>query len=221
MKQLGLRTAKHNTARLEMQFLSGVMKEAVIRKLAPANPCLQLGIGRKEVKQKPDITPKEQTIVEDNLKKLNDDAMSRSWEIAMLHGRRLKETCVDLNEVDLVVGTITFRNKGGQMRTKLLHPELVPLFKKLKKEGKKTAFDMPKNFSKKWKYFFKRIGLPHLSFHSTRVTVVNTLRDRGVDKRDAMDFIDHSSDIVHRSYEREKPMRQLSSVNALSRKPSS
>lgn len=221
MRKVGLRTAKHNTALLEIKFLSGIMKEAVERRLAAANPCLQLGIGRVKGQQKPDITPREEKLIEKKLAELKDVAMSRSWQIAMLHGRRLSETCVELDDVNLDNGTITFRNKGGDMRTKLLHPELVPLFTQLKREGARRAFEMPKNFSKRWKYFFKKIGLPHLSFHSTRVTVVNKLRDQGVDKRDAMDYVDHSSEIVHRSYEREKPIRQLSAVNALSRKLSS
>lgn len=221
-RRLGLRKAQHNTALLELKFLSVIMREAVHRGKTNANPVVQLGIGRVATKQKPEIKEKELLIIERQLetergKYQHNEAMRIAWAIAMRQSRRLRETCVDIDDVDLDEQTITFRIKGGRKKTKLLHPDLVPLFRKLKKQGRRFAYEMPPNWSKVWKYFFKRCGLPHLTFHSTRVTVVNILRRKRVDPRTAKEFVDHSSVIVHEGYERWRPDDQADAVNALSR----
>jgi integrase len=114
---------------------------------------------------------------------------------------------VNLNDVDLEERTITFHVKGGKSQTKLLHPELISLFRRLKKEGRTHAYEQPKNWSKKWVYFFRRCGLPEHSFHSTRITGVNILRRKGVDPRTARDYVGHSSVIVNRGYEPLAPRR--------------
>jgi hypothetical protein len=222
LAELGLRKAKHNTGRVELQFLSAIMREAVFRKKADANPCLQLGIKRAAGKIKPEITDDQIPVIEERLKSErgknpHNEAMQIAWDIAMLHLCRLRETCVPLQDVDLVEETITFHTKGGRDQTKMLHPELMPLFRRLKSEGKRFAYDMPNNWSKIWKYFFARCGFPDLSFHCIRVTGVNTLRRRGVDPRVARDYVGHSSVIVHRGYERWRPEDHVAAVNALSR----
>lgn len=222
-KRLGLRKAKHNTARVELQILSALMREAVIRRKAIANPCLQLGIGRVPGKIKPEITEPQIVVIEERLKaeageyEYNED-MQVAWDIAIRYARRLTETAVRLEDIDLDEMTITFRNKGGKNTTKLLHPELIPLFRRLKKEGKEFAHKMWPNWSKIWKYFFKRCGFPDLSHHSIRVTVVNKLRRERVDPRVTRDFVDHSSVIVHRGYERWRPDDHAPAVKALSRR---
>jgi integrase len=223
-RALGLRKAQHNTARVELQFLSAIMREAVLRGKATANPCLQLGIVRVQGKIKPEISDEQIEVIERQLlaeagQYDYNEAMQTSWAIAMLHVCRLSETCVDLNNIDLGECTITFDTKGGRPQTKLLHPELVPLFERLKKERRRFAYDMPRNFSKKWKYFFNRCGFPELSFHSTRVTGVTRLRRMRVDPRVAQDYVGHSSVIVHRIYQRWRPDDHAAAVNALSRVP--
>jgi integrase len=221
-RKLGLRKAVHNTALLELKILSGIMREAVLRERAAANPCLQLGISRARGKIKAEISPEEEAIIERQLKAEKgkypyNEAMQISWQIAMLHVCRLSETCVPLSNVNLQEGTITFETKGHREQTKLLHPELVPLFQRLKKSGAKRAYEMPGNWSKKWKNFFVRCGLPHLSFHCTRVTGVTKLRRLGVDKRIARDYVGHSSEIVHAIYQRWRPDDHAAAVKALSR----
>lgn len=221
-KAFGLRKAGHNTAVLELKFLSAIMREAVLSGKTNANPAAQLGIGRVPAKRKPEITRGQQKIIEARLKSergkydYNED-MQIAWEIAMRYARRLTETAVRLDDVDLAERTVIFRNKGGEMKTKLLHPELVPLFRRLKKEKREYAHRIWPNWSKIWKYFFKRCKLPDLSFHSIRVTVVNELRRKRVDRRVTREFVDHSSVIVHEGYERWRPDDQIDAVNALSR----
>lgn len=217
-RTFGLRKAKHNTARVELQFLSAIMREAVFRGKASANPVLQLGIGRAPGKIKPEMTEEQIKVIEARLLAEANEAMQIAWDIAMLHVCRLRETCVPLEDVNLVERTITFHTKGGRSQTKLLHPKLIPLFRRLKNEGREFAYEMPNNWSKKWKYFFKRCGFPELSFHCTRVTGVNTLRRKGVDPRTARDYVGHSSVIVNRGYERWRPDDHAAAVSALSRR---
>jgi integrase len=223
-KIFGLRKAKHNTARVELQFLSAIMREAVLRGKAIANPCLQLGIKRSKGKIKPEFREDQIRVIEKRLKAEAgkyeyNEAMKIAWDIAMMHLCRLRETCVPLEDVNLQEQTITFHTKGGTDQTKLLHPALIPLFRRLKKERRQFAYEMPNNWSKKWKYFFKRCGIPDFSFHSTRVTGVNTLRRKRVDQRISRDYVGHSSVIVNRGYERWRPEDHLDAVNALSRRP--
>jgi integrase len=79
---------------------------------------------------------------------------------------------------------------------------------------------MPENFSKKWKVFFKKCGFANLSFHCTRVTCVTRLARAGVDLRIAMDYIGHSSTLVHRIYQRLKPADHGAAIRALASSPS-
>lgn len=44
--------------------------------------------------------------------------------------------------------------------------------------------------------------MPHLSFHSTRVTVVTRLARAGVQERVAMRYVGHASATIHRIYTR-------------------
>lgn len=214
----GVRSACKNTALLDLKVVSRILREAVARKLIPANPFLQLGFKKDPVKSRPDILPHEMKIIQKALKKVTDEDMLISWRIAMLYARRISETAIPLTDIDLRIGTITFRNKGGKFTTKLLHPELRPLVKKWRHEGRTHTFVMPQNFSKKWAKFFDRIGLPHITFHSTRVRVATKLMEEGVDTRIAMDFIDHSSVLVHRIYLRSRPSHHQAAVDALGNK---
>jgi site-specific recombinase XerD len=218
-KGRGVRKASKNTALLDLKVISRIMREAVARKLAPANPFLQLGFKKDPPKPRPDILPHEMEIILRELPKTNDEAMQVSWEIAMCHGRRLAETSVPMSKVNLESGTITFHNKGGAERTKLLHPDLVPMMKKFKADGRERTFDMPPNFSKRWAKFFDRIGLPHITFHSTRVRVATRLMEKGVDQRIAMDFIDHSSELIHGIYLKARPEHHRAAVDALGNNP--
>lgn len=216
--QSGVRAARKNTALLDLKVVSRILREAVMRKLLPANPFLQLGFKKDPVQSRPDILPNEMKLIKKALKTVTDEAMLISWAIAMTHGRRISETSVPMSDVDLRAGTITFRNKGRAPKTKLLHPDLVPMMRKFKREGRERTFDLPPNFPKRWAKFFDSIGLPHITFHSTRVRVATQLMEKGVHPGIAMDYIDHSSVLVHRVYLRARPSHHQAAVDALGSK---
>lgn len=60
------------------------------------------------------------------------------------------------------------------------------------------------NPSLRWQQFFVKINKPHLCFHCLRVTYVNRLRRAGVPREAAMRLVNHSSELIHQVYQREK-----------------
>ena len=67
------------------------------------------------------------------------------------------------------------------------------------------TYEMTAQRARNWHRFFRRIGLPHLSFHCTRVTVITRLARAGVPEQQAMRFIGHATLEVHRIYQKLKP----------------
>ena len=66
------------------------------------------------------------------------------------------------------------------------------------------TYDMPAQRARNWHRFFRKIGLPHISFHCTRVTVITRLARAGVPEQQAMRFIGHATLEVHRIYQKLK-----------------
>jgi site-specific recombinase XerD len=209
--------AIHNTALIEVKFFSLIMAEAVMRKYAPFNPVHDLKIKRQPPAHiKPELTPEAVAIIREKIKTEPDNKrefFNNSFEIAFHHGVRITPT--HLNPMtDVYVNAegqwcITFTQKGNVTSTKILHPNLIPLFTKLRADGKTETYPRPKSPSKEWFNFLTRHGLkkllPHVCFHSTRVTVATTLARSNVPQRIAMEYVDHASTTVHRSYVRLRP----------------
>lgn len=218
-KSKGKYNAGHNTAHLELKLLSLLMKEAVIRGFAPFNPCRDLDIKRVRGKIKPEFTPEIVAMIRAAIRREPEPLRTffqNSFDIAILHGVRLSETHLNpIEQVDIwetnngPTGRITFHTKGGKTHTVMLHPELIPLFQKLRAEGATETYKKPDYPARTWHNFLKRAGikaiLPNACFHSTRVTVASTLARQGVPERKAMEYIGHASTTVHRSYVRLRP----------------
>jgi integrase len=81
---------------------------------------------------------------------------------------------------------------------------LHPLFECLRKTKQKYTLDFPFQPSRRWQQFFIKIEKPHLCFHCLRVTYVNRLRRAGVPREAAMRLVNHSSELIHQVYQREK-----------------
>ncbi len=132
------------------------------------------------------------------------DWMSVAFEIAIRQGCRLRETSLSMRDIDLErkSPTITFNAKGGKRFTTALHPELIPMIKKWKAEGREKTCEMPLMPSKYWWQLFKKLKMRHLCFHCTRVTVITRLARAGVPISQAMRFVGHASETIHRVYQR-------------------
>jgi site-specific recombinase XerD len=201
----------YNTAILEVKVLARIMKEAQMRDYCEGSPLYQMGLKRRNVKVKPEITEEERWII---TRGLRAEGPKRQWMrimfiIAMHQGCRKSETALLLSDVSIERGTIKFVAKGNDGKphvfTTALHPRLKHLFRWMRKKGFSKTCEPPPHESRVWWAFWQRVGLPHLSFHSTRVTVVTQMARNGVQKQKAMRFIGHASETVHQIYERLVP----------------
>lgn len=211
-KRKGGKLINHNTAITEIKVLARIMKEAQRRGYCEANPLYQMGLRRRNVAEKPEISDAEKWQI---VRGLRARGPKRQWMrtmfiVAMHQGCRKSETSVPLSDIDLERGTIKFRAKGHNQEkhvfTTALHPRLKHLVRWCRAKNMDTLTgERPEHDSRVWWEFFQKIELPHLSFHSTRVTVVTKMARNGVPKQKAMRFIGHASETVHRIYERLVP----------------
>lgn len=208
----------YNTALCELRFLGSVMREAVRRGYCDANPLAQLGLSKRAQKEKPEITVEEDAKI--RLELLTRPVWMREcYQIAICQGCRLMETQVPLAEVDLARNAITFRGKGNKIFTTAIHPSVRPLAEAKKKEGARYLTDLPPMPAKHWWSFFREVGLPHLCFHCTKVTVITRLCRAGVPQGVAMSYVNHSKEEVHRVYQRLKLADVHLAVDALAATP--
>lgn len=200
------RTVVRNTAIMELKLLAMIMGEAVRLAHADTNPLVSLKLKKDKPAQKPELTDEEISEIRDALK-TEPEWMQVAFEISLHTGCRLRETRIPMNCVDFVEDKITFPSpKGGEERafSVPMPSALRPLLERLKKAKKKYTLEMPFQPSRRWQQFFQKIGKPHLCFHCLRVTYVNRLRRAGVPREVAMRLVNHSSELVHRVYQRER-----------------
>ena len=197
----GIYAASRLTALLEIKMLRVLMDEAIRRKMASANPCERLGLKRGDVPEKPAITNEELIVIRENLR-TEPEWMRISFEIAIHQGCRFAETCLPLSRVDTKTRRISFDAKGGKFFTTELNEGLIPLMDWLKSQKRVLTYEMPTQAARIWTRFFRKIGLPRLCFHCTRVTVITNLCRAGIPEGQAMRFIGHASYAVHRIYQR-------------------
>lgn len=216
----------HNTAMTDIEALRIIMGEAVRRGWRLDNPARDLGITRDPAKEKREITDGEMARIITALdqlvaKKPHKDWMRISWEIARWQGCRLSETQFDIRRhVDFAEDTIKFRGKGGIIIHTKLHPQLKPYLQDMLQKGRAFTCKFPRMgvgaagaASKFFRLFFDELGLPDISFHCTRVTVITKLIRAGVPLAQVMAFIGHADEEVNRIYRKLKP-RDLGGVTA-------
>lgn len=197
------KTVSKNTALCDVRCMSCIMREALHRGFADTNPCEKLGILKDPAKEKREMTDDEIATIRKELQ-TRPEWMQISFEIGIHQGCRLSETSIPIECIDIKRGLVTFSAKGkGQGRrvfTTVLHPGLVPLFQKLIERKLTVTCILPQMAAKMWHTFFKEIGMSHLCFHCTRVTVITRMARAGVPITEAMRFVNHSSEAVHRIY---------------------
>lgn len=200
----GVKARSKNTALVEVKIFSLIVHEAVKRGLLPANPVQRLGIRKDAPAEKPEILPEEQAEIEKALEQ-EPAWMREAWKIAMLHGCRLREVAVPMSRVDVAARVITFQGKKDKLHSMPLHEEAVPLVLEKRRARAAVLVDLPERPSKAWHAFFKRLGMPHLCFHCTRVTVVSRLVRAGFSQPQILQYIGHASATVNRIYRRHRP----------------
>ena len=200
------RTAGRNTAVMELKLLAMIMGEAVRLGYADANPLVSLKLKRAKSRRKPELSDTDITEIREALKD-EPEWMRDAFEISLHTGCRLRETRIPMDCLDFSEGRITFASpKGGEIRAFSIPmpTALRPRLMRIRKSGRKVTVELPFQPSRRWQQFFIKIGKPHLCFHCLRVTYVNRLRRAGVPREAAMRLVNHSSELVHQVYQREK-----------------
>lgn len=205
---------KFNTALAELRLLSRIMREAVRRAYIGANPIERLGIGKDPAPEKPEMTDREIRLIREKLVD-KPEWMRVSFEIALHQGCRLRETRIPWSRIDWQRSTVQFLAKRGKMFTTVIHPQLVPMLRELQRDGKTHTLEWPAMPTKDWHLFFKEIGLPHLCFHCTRVTAVTRMARAGVPIQQAMAYVGHANETIHRVYMRLQPADAQKAILAL------
>ena len=204
-KKTGKRAGR-NTAIMELKLLAMIMGEAVRLGHADANPLVSLKLRRDRPGKKPEMTDREIKAIREALRE-EPEWMQTAFEISLHTGCRLRETRLPVNCLDLAENKITFlAPKGGEDRafSVPMPSALRPLLEGIKNSGNTFTVEFPFQPSRRWQQFFIKLKLPHLCFHCLRVTFVNRLRRAGVPREAAMRLVNHSSELIHQVYQREK-----------------
>ncbi len=215
VKRVSKKHPCHNTALAELRLLGRIMREAVHRGFITTSPLERMGIKKQRPAEKPEMTDADVAAIRAALAEkeghlpLQDRWMTISFEIALHQGCRVSETSLPLSDIDLEARRITFHAKRAKVFTTTLHPSLVPLIQQLKATGAERTCTLPKMATRDWHLLLKgrlernRKGVcPHLTFHSTRVTVITRMARAGVPIQQAMAYVGHADQTVHRIYQR-------------------
>jgi len=200
------KTVGRNTAIMELKLLAMIMGEAVRLGHADANPLVSLKLKKDKSEKKPELKDSEILKIVEALK-AEPEWMQVAFQISLHTGCRLRETRIPLSCVDFKEDKITFpAPKGGEERAfSIPMPSaLRPLLERLRKTRRKYTLELPFQPSRRWQQFFMKIKKTHLCFHCLRVTYVNRLRRAGVPREAAMRLVNHSSELIHQIYQREK-----------------
>jgi len=200
------KTAGRNTAIMELKLLAMILGEAVRLGHADTNPLVSLKLRKDKAAKKPELTDKDIRAIRKALKS-EPEWMQIAFDIALHTGCRLRETRLPLNCLDFRENKITFPSpKGGEDRAfSIPMPSaLRPMLEHIRKAKQEFTVEIPFQPSRRWQQFFIKIKKPHLCFHCLRVTYVNRLRRAGVPREAAMRLVNHSSELIHQIYQREK-----------------
>ena len=191
-----------NTALLEVKLLGQVLKHAARRGMVAANPISGLGIAKEDIEPKREITEEE---IHKCLQALPEEPewMRLAFHIALHTGCRLRETALVMANVDFTGRTITFDTpKGGRSKafTRPLPEALVEMLWPIR--NRKISHEFPFQPSRRFQQFFEKLEIRGVSFHCLRVSYVTRLHRAGVPLSAAMRLVNHSSEVVHRVYQR-------------------
>ncbi|MEG0587935.1 MAG: site-specific integrase [Akkermansia sp.] len=193
------RTCTKNCAIVECKVLSRVMTEAVRLGYIFANPCVSMGLKRNPPAEKREITPQEEDIIMGALKQ----------------GCRLSEVQVPVEYIDLQNGVIKFLGKGHRWHEAPLHKDVRPIAEDAITKGQSLICKLPVKASGIWSHFFDSLGMKGLTFHCTRVTVVTRLARAGFSEAQSMQYVGHSSSVVHAIYRKLRARDVISLGEAL------
>lgn len=209
VKQKSRKSPKQNTALGELKLLGALMDEAVRRAYCASNPVRKLGVEAEEAEIKLEITVEEQRIIERELAS-RPAWMRRSFTLAIRTGLRFSETRIFRQQVDFRSGgrILIEKPKGGRKKAFSIpiYHSIRPIVQEWWDGKEPCTWTVAQNERKitglLWHRFFVEVGLPHLCFHSTRVTYITRGMRAGVPEAVMMKMVNHGSKLVSRIYQR-------------------
>lgn len=209
VKQKSRKSPSQNTALAELKLLGALVDEAVRRGYSEVNPVRKLGITREDSELKPEISDDEQRIIERELAN-RPPWMRRSFMIAIRTGLRFSETRIARQQVDFHdTGRILIEKpKGGRRKAFSIpiYQTIRPIFEEWWKGSESHTWTLPMKERQLtgllWHKFFVEIGLPHLCYHSTRVTFITRGMRAGIPEAVMMKMVNHGNKLITRIYER-------------------
>lgn len=193
-----------NTALTELRVLGAVEQEAVRRGYISANPCSRLRLGRRNTKQKREITEEELEFIDSKIH-LAPEWLQKAWLVGSKQGCRLSEVKVKMSDIHEDQGVIIFHVKGGKVHPAPLHNDLIPAVLSCREQDREYLVDLPIYASKLIIQWLRSIGIEGVSFHCLRVTVVTRLARAGYSESQVMEYVGHCSEMVHAIYRKLKP----------------
>lgn len=194
----------HNTARLELKFLSFIMQEAIRRDYADRNPLVSARIRREQPKAKPYLSPADISRIREHLKK-KPVWMQTVLEICAHLGCRFNESSFSKNQVDfdkdLIWMTDSKRDETDPRKQyavplpESLKAYLQKLFEKQDFTVKPLSGEQNRLFNKELKATF-----PGATSHSLRVSFITRCHQAGISEHQAMRLVNHSNSLVHQIY---------------------
>lgn len=194
-----------NTALQELKFLKFLQKQARLRGKMVGRPMDDYVIRLSPKKIKPALTDEQVEKIRAVLPQY-PPWMTISFEIGLATGARLQECSIPCSCIDLKYKTILFpcpKGGVGKAFTIPIPQSILGLLKAIKESGAEKTCEIPKTkASVKWRRLFDRLGMKDVCFHCLRVTRVTRLRQAGVPAPDARRLVNHSSELIHRLYDR-------------------
>ena len=201
----GVLQCGHNTALQDLKALSIICDEAVKLGYADQNPAKDLGIKRIKGEEKRPFTDDEIQTIRRALRNW-PKWMATAFELGLHQALRLSQTAFPLSCINWERGVITYPGtivKGSKPFSHPIDSRVRPRLEKLKDSGATVTCQIPPNKelpSKTWWKFFREVGIPDVCFHCTRVTWITRAAIAGVNMSQAMRYVNHGSEEVHRIY---------------------
>lgn len=198
------RKAGHNSALLELKFLSQLLNEAIRLGHTETNPLAMLGIGRVAQKVKPELTDEQIALLREKLRD-QPEWMRVCFEIGLYTGCRFNECSFPIADVDFQNKTIRLKDSkrseldARKYFTVPANEKLLVLLRSLADREFTCRLSRDKNG--RINSFFRACGV-NASFHSLRVTFITRCHRGELSEGQAMRLVNHSSQLVHRVYSR-------------------
>ena len=197
--------AKHNTARLEIKFLGGLLNEAIRRGFAETNPIALTRIEHEAAKEKKELSTGDIKKIRTALEK-KPVWMGVAFEILIHIGCRFNESRIPKDRVNFRAMTIQIedsKRKPTDRRKLYLLPmtdQLAGYLKSIKWEKGFTIPPLDRVMNQRFNEVLKEAS--SATSHSCRVSFITRCHRSGLSEHEAMRLVNHSSDEVHRIYSR-------------------